>query len=148
MSQHISADAKKWKSIYLNLYMGHLIGERVLPSLKVKNFQNHLCMYILYFTIALLYIYTVPSLKSTTIYLYPILQVSNQGWSQLDLDWSQLDFSCACSQKQVDCGQSVPGVLMPRLTLAHYHLCHIPYINPPPHKISINSRDREINSTS
>ena len=128
MSQHISADVKKWKSIYLNLHMGHLshlIGERGLPSLKVKNFQNHVCMYILYFTIALLYNYTVPSLKSTTIYLYPVLQVSNQGWSQLD-------FSCAYSQKQVDCGQSVPGFLMPRLTLAHYHFCHIPYIKKNP----------------
>lgn len=76
ISKHISADVSKWKSIYLTLYMGHLMGKRGLPSLKIKNFQNHMHMFI-YFTMALLYNYTFPSHKSSIKYLYPVVQVSN-----------------------------------------------------------------------
>lgn len=52
------------------------MGKRGLPSLKIKKIQNHMCMFT-YFTMALLYNYTFPSHKSSTKYLYPIVQVSS-----------------------------------------------------------------------
>ena len=47
VSWHISADVSKQKSIYLNLYMGNLMGKRGLPSLKIKSFRiTRVCLHI------------------------------------------------------------------------------------------------------
>ena len=91
--------------------IGHLMGKG--SSLQVPNFYNYRCMYQLQFTMVLLYNSTLFRLRSTTIYLDLVLQVSNSSWSQTGL-------AHILSVKK---GKNMADVLMLRLTRAHYHSC-------------------------
>lgn len=91
--------------------IGHLMGKG--SSLKVPNSYNYRCMYLLQFTMVLLYNSTLFRLRSTTIYLDLVLQVSNSSWSQTGL-------THILSVKK---GKNMTDILTLRLTRAHYHLC-------------------------